>query len=68
MEIVFEVIEESEGGYSAECLTEDIFTQADNWIELRKAVKEAVACHFYDSEEKPTNIRLHLVKDEVLTA
>jgi predicted RNase H-like HicB family nuclease len=65
-ELVFEVTEEAEGGYSAECLTENIFTQGDTWEELRANVKEAVAVYFFDGA-KPQSIRLHLVRDEVLT-
>lgn len=46
-ELVFDVTEEAEGGYSAECLTENIFTQGDTWEELRANVKEAVAVYFF---------------------
>lgn len=31
-------------------------------------VRDAVACHFDGSEGKPSLIRLHLVKDEVIPA
>lgn len=65
-EIVFEVSQESDGGFVAECLTEGIFTQADNWEELRRNVKEAVAAYYFDHPQQPTAIRLHLVRDEVL--
>jgi predicted RNase H-like HicB family nuclease len=65
-ELVFEVTEEAEGGYSAECLTENIFTQGDTWEELRANVKEAVSLYFFDGV-KPQSIRLHLVRDEVLS-
>ena len=65
-ELVFEVTEEAEGGYSAECLTENIFTQANTWEELRANVKEAVSVYFFDGT-KPQSIRLHLVRDEVLS-
>lgn len=64
-EIVFDVTEELDGGFVAECLTEDIFTQAESWEELRGNVKEAVAAYFFDSEA-PTRIRLHQVRDELL--
>ena len=64
-EIVFEVTQESDGGFVAECLTESIFTEADGWNELRANVQDAVNGFFFD-QEKPTNIRLHLVRDEVL--
>lgn len=64
-ELVFEVTEEADGGYVAECLTASIVTQGDNWDELRANVKDAVEGYFYDGE-KPDAIRLHLVRDEVL--
>ncbi len=63
--LVFEVVQEPDGGYCAECLTENIFTQADTWDELRANVKEAVAAYFFD-QPLPTSVRLHLVRDEVL--
>ena len=47
-EIVFEVNQESDGGFVAECLTEGIFTEADNWEDLRRNVKEAVAAYYFD--------------------
>jgi predicted RNase H-like HicB family nuclease len=46
--IFFEVSQESDGGFVAECQTEGIFTQADNWEELRRSVKEAVAAYYFD--------------------
>jgi len=67
-EIVFEVIQEADGGYVAECLTEGIFTQADDWDALRQNVKEAVAAFYFDRPEPPAAIRLHLVRDEVLAS
>ena len=66
MEIVFNVTQESEGGFVAECLSHDIFTQGDTWEELRRNVQEAVTGYFFD-QAKPTAIRLHLVRDEVLS-
>ncbi len=66
-ELVFEITQESDGGFCAECLTHDIFTQADTWNELRDNVREAVAAYFFD-QIAPTVIRLHLVRDEVLSA
>ena len=64
-ESVFEVSQEPDGGFVAECLGEDIFTQADSWEELRRNVKEAVAAYYYDSTP-PKSVRLHLVRDELL--
>ena len=65
-ELVFEVNQEADGGFTAECLTEGIFTQADTWDELRRNVKEAVEGYFFDKVQ-PSAIKLHLVRDEVLT-
>ena len=65
-EIVFEVGQEADGGFVAECLSEPIFTQADNWEALRKNVKEAVSAFFFDHKPAPSAIRLHLVRDEIL--
>jgi predicted RNase H-like HicB family nuclease len=65
-ELVFEVVQEADGGYCAECLTENIFTQADTWDELRENAMEATAAFFFD-RPRPARIRLHLVRDEVLS-
>jgi hypothetical protein len=65
-ELVFEVTEEADGGYIAECLTETIVTQGDTWEELRAMVKDAVDAYFFDGP-KPQWIRLHLVHNEVLS-
>jgi predicted RNase H-like HicB family nuclease len=66
-EIVFEVTQEADGGYCAECSTLDIFTQADSWEELRANVRQAVRAYFFDGGI-PERIRLHLVRDEVLAS
>ena len=65
-EIVFEITQEADGGYVAECLTENIFTQADDWETLRRNVKEAVTAFYFDRPQRPAQIRLHHVRDEVL--
>ncbi len=65
-EIVFDVTQEANGGFAAECLTEAIFTEADSWEELRRNVREAVAAFYFDRLQAPATIRLHLVRDEVL--
>ena len=65
-ELVFEVIQEADDGFCAECLTENIFTQGDNWDELRKNALEAVSAFFFDATV-PARIRLHFVRDEVLS-
>ncbi|HVM47111.1 MAG TPA: hypothetical protein VMU04_03745, partial [Candidatus Acidoferrum sp.] len=67
-EIIFEVREAEEGGLWARALGYSIFTQGENWEELRRMVKDAVACHFEAKPESPKVIRLHYVRDEVLAA
>ncbi|MDQ6676294.1 MAG: 2-phospho-L-lactate guanylyltransferase [Acidobacteriota bacterium] len=65
-ELVFQVTQEFDAGYAAECLTENIFTQGDSWDELRSNVLEAVNAYFFD-RVVPSRVRLHLVRDEVLS-
>jgi len=64
-EIIFLVEDALEGGYTARALGESIFTEADTLESLRKMVKDAVNCHYDDTESRPTIIRLHIVRDEV---
>jgi hypothetical protein len=65
-ELVFEVVQEPDGGFCAECLTENIFTQGDSWDDLRRNVREAVHAFYFDTTT-PRNVRLHLVRDEVMS-
>ena len=48
-ELVFEVFIEADGGYTAKCVSENIFTQGDTWEELRQNVIEATRAHHFDS-------------------
>jgi hypothetical protein len=64
-ELVFEVTQEGDGGFVAEALGESIITQADSWDELRSNVREAVTAFYFD-HPAPAQVRLHLVRDEVL--
>ena len=57
-EIIFEVTEAVEGGYDAQALGYSIFTQGDDWDDLKDMVKDAVLCHF-DADTAPRVIRLH---------
>ena len=64
-DLIFEVTQEADGGFVAECLTEPIVTQGDSWTELRDAVNEAVKGYFFDApKSQPARVRLHLVRDE----
>lgn len=64
-ELIFQVEEAPEGGYTARALGPSIFTEADTLAELREEVRDAVRCHF-DEGEAPGMIRLHFVKDELI--
>ena len=66
-EIIFEVIESPEGGYEARALSASIFTEAESLPELEEAVRDAVRCHFEEGDVPPV-IRLHLVRDLVISA
>ena len=47
-EIIFEVTEAVEGGYDARALGYSIFTQGEDWADLKAMVRDAVLCHFED--------------------
>jgi predicted RNase H-like HicB family nuclease len=64
--LLFEVVQESDGGYCAECLAENTFTKGDTCEELRQNAIEATAAFFFD-RPRPERIRLHLVRDEILS-
>ena len=64
-EIIFEVTEAVEGGFDARALGHSIFTQGEDWDDLKLMVKDAVLCHFGD-EHRTTIVRLHFVKDEAM--
>jgi len=66
-EIIFLVEEAHEGGFTARSLGHSIYTDADTIAELHANVREAVSCHF-EAAEKPSIIRLHFVRDEVIAA
>ncbi|MEM6328215.1 MAG: 2-oxoisovalerate dehydrogenase [Bacteroidota bacterium] len=66
-EIIFLVSDSPEGGFEARALGHFIYTEADTPEELRSMVRDAVATHF-DEEERPSVIRLHFVREEVLAA
>jgi hypothetical protein len=66
MELIFEVRDAEEGGYCARALGHAIFTQAENWEELRANVLEATALHFEESSQHPRLVQLHYVKDELI--
>ena len=64
-EIIFEVTEAPEGGYDARALGHGVFTQGEDWNDLKEMARDAVRCHFAD-DDVPGVIRLHFVRDEAI--
>ena len=65
-ELIFMVEEAPEGGFVARSLGPSIFTEADSLAELPGKVRDAVRCHFEEGQA-PKVIRLHHVREEVIT-
>ena len=65
-EVFFLVEEAIDGGYTAKALGESIFAEAETIENLKEQIKDAVKCHF-DIDKLPKIIRLHLVKEEILS-
>lgn len=57
-EIIFQIQESPEGGYEAKALGYSVFTEGDDYEDIKKNIKDAVFCHF-DEGESPRIIRLH---------
>ena len=66
-EIIFLVEESPEGNFEARALGHSVFTEAKTFDELKTMVQDAVCCHF-DEAARPSFIRLHQVRDEVIAA
>jgi hypothetical protein len=66
-ELIFLVEHADEGGYVARSLGASIFTEADSVDELHQNVRDAVRAHFEDAD-RPSMIRLHFVREEVIPA
>ena len=66
-ELIFMVNESPEGGFEARALGESIFTEADDMESLYTNVRDAIHCHFEETD-MPKVIRLHFVREEVLAA
>jgi hypothetical protein len=67
LELILLVEEAPEGGFTARALGESIFTEAEDIASLYDRVRDAVRCHFEEGQI-PKVIRLHFVREEVITA
>lgn len=65
-EIIFQVNQDINGGFTADCVTEAISAKANTWEELRRNVKKAVAAFYVDRIKRPKRVHLQLLRDEVL--
>jgi hypothetical protein len=66
-EIIFLIEEDPENGFTAQALGFSIFTQDETYEGLKKNIFDAVKCHFDNETDIPKIIRLHYVKEEVLS-
>jgi hypothetical protein len=67
LELILLVEEAPEGGFTARALGPSIFTEADDIASLYDRVRDAVRCHFEEGQI-PKVMRLHFVREEVITA
>lgn len=67
-EIVFLVEQDPEGGFTARALGVSIFTDGDTFDALKENVRDAVRCHFDEASQRPSVIRLHWLREEVIAA
>ena len=58
-ELVFNVVQEEDGGYVATAVGESIVTQGDTWDELCEMVLDATKGYYFDSVP-PSRIQLKL--------
>lgn len=65
IEVHFIVEQAPEGGYVAGAVDTDIFTEADDLESLHAQVRDAVHCHFEEAH-RPSLIRLHITREEML--
>jgi hypothetical protein len=65
-EILFLVEEAEDGSLRAQAVGAAIHTEADTLEELHQELRDAVHCH-YEPGEAPPLVRLHHVRQELLT-
>ncbi len=58
-ELVFQMDEDSEGGFTAQAVDASIFTEAEALQDLRAAIRNAVSCPFDDRAARPVALVSH---------
>lgn len=66
-EIIFLIEDDPEGGYNAQALGYSIFTEGETVEEIKENITDALSCYFNKLEDIPKIIRLHFVREEILT-
>jgi hypothetical protein len=64
-ELVFDVELDEGGRFVAVGRGASIFTDGADWDDLKRNVQEVVEAFYFDTP-KPSIVRLHMVRDEVL--
>ena len=62
-EIIFMVSNSPEGGFEARALGHGIFTEADSMDKLKEMIRDAVSCHFDETERPAVEVRPKNYKD-----
>ena len=65
-EIIFLVNENENGEYFASAMGRGISITANSWDELKSSARREVL-KFFENEKHPQAIRLHLIREEILT-
>jgi len=65
-ELIFEVLEDPAGGFTASALGYGIHTQSETEEDLKEQIRDAVDCYFDEPSEMPSVVRLHFVRDELM--
>jgi predicted RNase H-like HicB family nuclease len=66
-EIIFLIEEDPEGGFNARAFGASIHTEGESMEEIKKNILTALRCHYENENDIPKIIRLHYVKEEIMT-
>lgn len=62
-EILFVIKEDIDGSYTARAIGESIFTQAEDIETLKEMLRDAVRCHFPNTQTRPVVIHEFRIPD-----
>ena len=65
-EIIFIVDESLDSGFESKAVGHSIFTEAENEVDLKNNIVEAVRCHF-EEHELPSVINIRFQREEVIS-